>query len=182
MHHQRLDRASLAPRCQAAAELIEWFVARWNDLLDRPQDGDRTGRRAEVLSRLIGGMAQNLDPDDYVPWQAEFLNGEWLGELHFDLDGDGFPAKRASPNPKDGFADVSICQVAMAINQTVLDAQVLVQPQMRCDSPNAKISVFLQGRTLDDALDELVRALKRDSFFVNDRVFKGTRMILIGPR
>ncbi len=179
---KRYAAALRKAKAQSAAELIEWFVARWNSLLDKPQDGDRIQRRAQVLAQLIGGMALNLDPDDYVPWQAEFLNGKWLGDLHFDMDGDGFPAKRTADNPKDGFADVSICLVAMALNQAVLDAQVLVQPRMRCDSPNAKISVFLQGRTLDGALDEFVRAVRREGFFVNDRIFKGTRLILIGPR
>lgn len=183
--HEREGRRYAAAlrkvRAQPAAELIEWFVRRWNELLDRPQPDDRTGRRAEVLSRLVGGMALNLDPDDYVPWQAEFFNGGWLGELHFDMDGDGFPGKRARPNPKDGFADASICHVAMALNQAVSDAQILVQPEMRCDSPKAKISVFLQGRTMNDALTEFVKAVKREGFFTKDRTFKGTRMILIGP-
>jgi len=168
-------------KAQAAAELIDWFINRWNNLLDRPENDDRLTRRAELLSRLVGGMAANLDPDDYVPWQAEFLNGNWLGEVHFDLDGDGFPSKRSRENPRDGFVDQSICVVAMALNQSVSDAQILVQPQMRCDSPKAKISVFLNGATLDDALTEFVRAVKREGFFTNDKVFKGTRMILIGP-
>jgi len=52
---------------------------------------------------------------------------------------------------------------------------------MQCDSPKSKISVFLQGRTMDDALTEFVRAVKREGFFTQDRMFKGTRMVLIGP-
>src|SRR5690606_20117519 len=65
-------------KAQSAAELLQWFVTRWNGMLDQPSTNDRTGRRAELLSRLVGGMADNLDPNDYVPWQAEFLNAEWL--------------------------------------------------------------------------------------------------------
>jgi hypothetical protein len=178
---KRYAGALRAAKAQAASELIDWFINRWNGLLDRPEDDDRLTRRADLLSRLVGGMAQNLDPDDYVPWQAEFLNGDWLGEVHFDLDGDGFPGKRSRENPRDGFVDQSICVVAMALNQSVTDAQILVQPQMHCDSPKAKISVFLNGRTVDDALTEFVRAVKREGFFTKDRTFKGTRMILIGP-
>lgn len=178
---QRYAAALRRAKAQPAAELIEWFVRRWNDLLDQPLPDDRTGRRAQVLTQLIGGMARNIDPEDYVPWQAELLSGDWLGELHIDLDGDGLPAKRHRTNPKDGFVDTSVCEIAMALNQAVTDAQLLVQPTMRCDSPKAKTSVFLQGATIDDALTELTRALKKEGFFIRDRVFEGTRMILIGP-
>src|SRR5205814_682238 len=87
---------------QPAAELIEWFIGRWNALLDKPLPNDRATRRAEALSLLVGGMGKNLHPEDYVPWQAEFLAGNWLGELHFDLDGDGLPAKR-SPRRRVAF-------------------------------------------------------------------------------
>jgi len=167
-------------KAQSAAELMQWFVARWNGLLDQPEANDRTTRRAELLSLLVGGMASNLDPRDYVPWQAEFLNGTWLGELHFDLDGDGFPGKRSMPNPHDGFADKSVCQIAMALNQTVRDARVLVMPEMRCERPEAKMSVFLQGATVNDALDAFVTALKSEGFVAIERIDAGVRLILIG--
>ena len=153
-------------------------------MLNRPQDGDRIGRRAKLLSQLIGGMALNLDPDDYVGWQAEFLQppeGNWLGDLHFDMDGDGLPGKRRRKNPKDAFADVSVCRVAMALNQTATDAHILVMPEMRCDSPKVKISVFLQGKTVNDALTELSRALRREGFVVVEQIKKGIRQFLIGP-
>ncbi len=69
--HQREGKRYAAAlrraKAQSAADLIEWFVARWNSLLDKPQDGDRIERRARVLAQLIGGMALNLDPDDYMP-------------------------------------------------------------------------------------------------------------------
>ncbi len=166
-------------KAQGAAELIQWFIQRWNGLLDQPTSADRTTRRAELLARLIGGMAANLHPEDYVPWQAEFMNGDWLGELHFDLDGDGYPGKRSGPNPRDGFADTSVCQIAMAINQAARDARVLVMPDMACEAPQARMSVFLQGSTLDQALDEFVRALRHQGFVAVERVEAGVRLVLI---
>jgi hypothetical protein len=165
---------------QSAAELMQWFVGRWNSILDDPKPTDRTTRRAELLSLLIGGMAANLDPNDYVPWQAEFLNGSWLGDVHFDLDGDGHPAKRSAPNPHDSFAGVSVCQIAMAENQAARDARVLVMPDMKCDRPEAKMSVFLQGSSIDEALTDLVRALRAEGFVVVERVEAGVRLILVG--
>lgn len=167
---------------QAAGDLMEWFVARWNQLLDLPQDDDRVSRRAATLALLVGGMAANVNPGDYVPWQAEFLGGNWLGELHFDLDGDHRPGKRVDPNPHDGFANVSVCQVAMALNQLARDAQVLMMPEMRCDRPEARMSVFLQGKTVDDALTEFVRAIKEQGFLVVERMDQGTRLVLVGIR
>lgn len=169
-------------KAQGAADLMEWFVARWNQLLEQPQSDDRTMRRAATLSLLIGGMAENLNPGDYVPWQAEFLNTKWLGELHFDLDGDGLPGKRSGPNTHDGFANVSICHIAMALNQSVTDAQVLVMPDMKCDRPEARMSVFLQGHTFDDALNAFVRAVREEGFLVVEREEKGVRLILLGNR
>ncbi len=166
---------------QGAAELVTWFVSRWDAMLDAPTLNDRTGRRAELLALLVGGMAENLDPGDYVPWQAEFLAGNWLGDLHFDLDGDGFPGARSMPNPHDGFAATSVCQIAMALNQTARDARVLVMPEMSCDRPEAKMSVFLQGTTIDDAITDLVKALQRDGFLVVEKIENGVRLVLVGP-
>ncbi|MEC9464642.1 MAG: hypothetical protein VX834_02580, partial [Myxococcota bacterium] len=114
-----------------AADLIEWFVGRWTELLDRPQDGDRTGRRAELLSKFVGAMGENLNPGDFTVWQSELLGKPWLPEIGFDLDQDGYPAKRGGQNPRDSFTETSVCQVAMALNQTILNAQVLVMPEMR---------------------------------------------------
>ncbi len=167
-------------KAQSAADLMQWFVARWNGLLDQPESNDRTTRRAELLSQLVGGMAANVDPNDYVPWQAEFLNGGWLGELHFDLDGDGFPGKLVMANPHDGFVDKSVCHIAMALNATVRDARLLVMPDMRCDRPEAKMSVFLQGRTMDEALAAFVAALKSEGFAVVERADKAAHLVLIG--
>jgi hypothetical protein len=185
--HEELGRryamALRRAKAQPAAELIEWFITKWNQALDRPEPDDRVSRRAALLSLLVGGMGRNLNPDDYVPWQAEFLrSGNWLGEVHFDLDGDHLPAKRSSPNPKDGFANVSVCHIAMALNQTASDAQVLVMPEMECDRPENRMSVFLQGATIDDALDEFMRAVKREGFLVVERKKNGNRLILVGKR
>ncbi len=169
-------------QAQGAAELMQWFVGRWNQLLDAPQEDDRTGRRAAALALLVGGMAENLNEGDFVPWQAEFLNGDWLGELHFDMDGDGLPGKRSAANRHDGFANVSVCHIAMALNQSMTDARVLVRPDMRCDRTEARMSVFLQGKTFDDALSEFVRAVREQGFLVAERVEKGTRLVLVGAR
>lgn len=168
-------------KAQPAADLMDWFIDQWNGLLDAPQPDDRVGRRAAVLSLLVGGMAENLNPDDYVPWQAEFfLKHKWLGELHFDLDGDGLPAKRTAPNPKDGFANMSVCQIAMALNQSITDVQVMVMSDLHCDRPEARMSVFLQGKTLNDAVNEFIRALRREGFIVVERKKQGVRLVLIG--
>lgn len=176
--------AKLLKRAQAqpAADLMLWFVDRWNALLDDRQSGDRLSRRAKALSQLMSGMAQNIDPEDFVPWQAEFLESRWLGDVHFDLDGDGLPTSRFGPNPKDGFASRSICEIAMALNQSVTDAQVLLMPNLKCDAQNARLSLFLSGETLDDALSEFVRGARRVGFSVVEKRKKGTRLILVGKR
>lgn len=184
LRHEREGRryaASLRRTgAQGAGDLMEWFVHRWNQLLDMPQDDDRTTRRAATLALLIGGMAANINPGDYVPWQAEFLSGQWLGELHFDSDGDGLPGLRSSANTHDGFANVSVCQVAMALNQAARDAQVLMMPEMRCDRPEARMSVFLQGKTFDDALNEFVSAVRSQGFIAVEKQDKGMRLVLVG--
>ena len=168
---------------QGAGDLMEWFVSRWNQILDSPMPDDRIGRRAAALSLLVGGMASNLNPGDFVPWQAEFLiDSNWLGELHFDIDGDGLPGHRTSKNTHDGFANVSICQVAMALNQSMLDGRVLVMPEMHCDRPEARMSVFLQGATFDDALNEFVKSVREQGFLVVEKHQKNIRLILVGPR
>lgn len=167
---------------QAAANLLEWFLGRWDQLLDAPLPDDRTGRRAATLSLLVGGMAANLNEGDYVPWQAEFFDGHWLGEVHFDLDGDGMPGKRSMPNPHDGFANMSICHIAMALNLAVSDARILVMPDMHCDRPDSKMSVFLQGQTMDDAITEFVKAVRSAGFLAKESTEKGLRLILIGAR
>ncbi len=167
---------------EQAAELIEWFVPRWNQLLDNPEDDDRVGRRAQLLSQLVGGMARTIDPDDFPAWQAEFLSGSWLGELHIDLDGDGFPGSKGMLSPKDSFVDRPLCEVVMALNQTMRDARIIVQQQLRCDSPRERISLFLQGKTLDDALTDFVRSLKRDGYWVREKRKRGIRIVAVGPK
>lgn len=177
---ERYARLLRQLKAQGAGELMAWFVRRWNELLDQPQPEDRTGRRAATLSLLVGGMAENIAPEDFVPWQASFFNEKWLGELHFDVDGDGLPAPRRSKNPKDGFANVSVCHIAMALNQATTDAQILVTPDMRCDRPESRMSIFLQGSTLNDAIDEFVEAIEREGFLVVERYEKGVRLVLVG--
>lgn len=167
---------------QGAANLVEWFMGRWVQLLDQPQIDDRTSRRAAVLSLLVGGMAANVNPGDYVPWQSEFLSGKWLPELHFDANGDGLPGTRKGRNTHDGFANVSICHVAMALNQAMTDGQVLVMPELHCDRPDSKMSVFLQGESFDDALTEFVHAVRAQGFLVAERQDKGIRLVLVGGR
>lgn len=167
-------------KAQGASQLFDWFVDRWNRVLDHPKEDDRIGRRAELLSRLVGGMAENLHPGDYVPWQTELLNGAWLAELHYDLDGDGLPGPRSAKNRNDGFVDKSICHVAMALNQAVTDAQILVMPELRCHEAKNKMSAFLQGETYDDAIDEFVEAAKEQGFLVLEKKRKRQRLVLIG--
>ncbi len=169
-------------QAQGAAQLMEWFIHRWDQLLDFPQEDDRTGRRAATLALLVGGMAENLNEGDFVPWQAEFLSSAWLGELHFDMDNDGLPGKRSGANTHDGFANVSICHVAMALNQAMTDGRVLVMPNMRCDRPEARMSVFLQGKTLDDALSEFVKQVREQGFIVKEKLEKGVRLVLVSAR
>jgi hypothetical protein len=69
----------------------------------------------------------------------------------------------------------------MAMNQTVRDARVLVMPEMSCDRPEARMSVFLQGATVDDALTDLVKALQREGFLVVEKTERGVRLVLVGP-
>ncbi len=167
-------------KAQGASQLFDWFVDRWNRVLDNPKEDDRVGRRAELLSRLVGGMAQNLHPGDYVPWQTELHNGAWLAELHYDLDGDGLPGPRSAKNRNDGFVDKSICHVAMALNQSVTDALILVMPELRCHEAKNKMSAFLQGETFDDAIDEFVAAATEQGFLVLEKKRKKQRLVLVG--
>ena len=165
---------------QAASDLMAWFITRWNNVLNQPQEDDRVTRRAALLTQLLTGMAKNLHPGDYIPWQAEFLSAKWLGELHFDMDGDGLPAKRSSRNRQDGFVSQSICHVAMSLNQSVTDAQVLMMPDIDCDLPENRISVVLSGSTFDDALTTFVRTAREKSFIIVEKKQKGLRMVLVG--
>ena len=165
-----------------AAELIEWFVERWNSLLSQPQADDRINRRAALLSQLVGAMGENIDPADFVTWQAEFFTQPWIGEVTFDIDGDGLPAARSSANPRDGFTEASVCHIAMALNQTVTNAQVLVMPTMHCNRPEARMSLFLSGKTINAGLNEFVNGLRRKGYVVVDKTRKGNRQILFGPR
>ena len=167
---------------QGAADLMTWFIGRWNTLLDNPQPDDRVTRRAATLSLLVGGMAHNMHPGDFVAWQAEFLDTKWLAELHFDSDGDGLPTRRTARNTLDGFANVSVCHIAMAMNQATTDAQVLVMPELKCDRPEARMSVFLQGETFDAALTNLREALREQGYLVKERQERGVRLILVGMK
>ena len=55
-------------------------------------------------------------------------------------------------------------------------------PDMHCDRPEARLSVFLQGATLDDAITSFVAALRDEGFLVIDRVDRGVRLVLVGAR
>ncbi|MBI3179704.1 MAG: hypothetical protein HYZ27_08580, partial [Deltaproteobacteria bacterium] len=176
-------------KAQGAAELTDLFVKSWSGLLDHPQPDDRTTRRAALLALLVEEMAKNLNPGDYAPWQVEFFrpwrveprgNPRWLGDLHMDLDGDGIPGKRSSPNPRDVFTQVSVCHIAMALNQALLDAQILFSPDLGCERPEARMSVLLKGATLDEALDEFVSAAEREGFLVRERRDGDFRLLVIG--
>jgi hypothetical protein len=167
-------------KAQGASELMEWFIKRWDELLDSPQADDRVARRAATLALLVGGMAENMHPQDFVEWQAAFFKGNWLAELHYDIDGDGLPGKSSTKNPKDGFANVSVCHIAMALNQAVTDTQILMTPDMRCDRPQSRMSLFLQGSTFADAIDEFVDAVKKEGFLVVERRENGMHLILVG--
>jgi hypothetical protein len=184
-NQQGIDRIAVMMKrfkAQGASELMEWFGKRWNDLLEQPENEDRTGRRAATLALLIGGMAENMHPQDFVEWQASFFRGNWLAELHYDVDGDGLPGPSSARNPKDGFANVSVCQIAMALNQSVTDTQILVTPDMRCDRPQSRMSLFLQGSTFKNAIDEFVEAVEQEGFLLVQRKEKNVRLILIGTK
>ena len=169
-------------KAQRGAELLAWFLDQWQAIIEKPRENDRIERRAAILSLFIGGMAENLNPDDYIPWQADFLNGNWLPEMHFDLDKDGYPAKRNAKNPTDSFSNKSVCHIAMALNQTIKNAQVLVMPNMKCDRPEAKMSVFLQGKTLNDALNIFVKTAQQLGFIIVERKAKGSRLFLLSAK
>ena len=169
-------------KAQRGAELLAWFLDEWQSILEKPGDNDRTERRPDALSLFIGGMAENLNPDDYIRWQADFLNGNWLPEVHFDLDKDGYPAKRSYKNPVDSYTDKSVCHIAMALNQTIKNAQILVMPNMRCNRPEAKMSIFLQGKTLNDALNVFAQTAKELGFILVEKKAKGSRLFLLSAK
>jgi len=167
---------------QPASELMEWFTTQWNALLDLPRPDDRVDRRAETLSLLVGGMGENLSEDAYMRWQYSFFNPQepWLAELHLDRDGDKLPRTRNQENPRDGFVNQSVCVIAMSLNQAITDAHVLMMRDMHCDRPEARMSIFLQGSTLNDALNEFVAAVRREGFLVVERQSNGVRSVLVG--
>ena len=179
---KRYAEALRSARHHKAAGLIEWFVKRWNSVLDDPRVDDRVGRRADVLSQLVGAMGENLDPGDFANWQSEFFAQPWLAEISYDLDGDGYPAPRNAKNPRDGFTEQSVCKIAMALNQTVTNAQVLVMPAMKCDRPEARMSVFFSSEKLQGALSEFAKTLTSRGYLVVDKTQGGIRRILVGPQ
>ena len=113
----------------------------------------------------------------------EFLSGGQLNRTSglYDLDGDGYPAPRKAKNPRDGFTEVSVCKIAMTLNQTATNAQILVMPEMKCDRPDARMSLFLSSDTIGGALSEFVKTLKSRGFLVVDKTRAGVRRILLGP-
>jgi hypothetical protein len=169
-------------KAQRGAELLAWFLDEWQSILEKPGNGDRTERRPAALSLFIGGMAENLNPEDYIRWQADFLNGNWLPEVHFDLDKDGYPAKRSYKNPLDSYSDKSVCHIAMALNQTIKNAQILVMPNMRCNRPEAKMSIFLQGKTLNDALNVFAQTAQELGFILVEKKSRGSRLFLLSAK
>lgn len=171
-----LKRANHKP----ASDLVHWFVSRWVSMLSQSTPHERTTTRAILLQQFVSAMAKNLNPGDYIEWQMEFLAQPWLGEVSVDFDGDGYPTTLKGKNPRDGFTQVSVCQIAMALNQAVTNAQVLLTPNIQCDAPASRISLFLSGTTLKDALTEFTTTLKGQGFLVTDVASKGRRSILIG--
>lgn len=173
---QVLKRANHKP----ASDLVHWFVSRWVSMLSQSTHHERTTTRAILLQQFVSAMAKNLNPGDYIEWQMEFLGQPWLGEVSVDFDGDGYPTTLQGKNPRDGFTQVSVCQIAMALNQAVTNAQVLLTPNIQCDAPASRLSLFLSGATLEDALTEFTATLKSQGFLVTDVASKGRRSILIG--
>lgn len=181
-HGRKYARALKNAKHHSAGDLVTWFVERWASLLDKSTPDDRTTQRAQLLSQLVSAMARNLNPGDYTDWQLEFLRQPWLGEVSIDFDGDGFPTTQAGQNPRDGFTQVSVCQIAMSLNQLATDAHILLMPNLRCDDPSSRLSLFLAGNSLKDAFSEFTETLKQRGFNVTDRSKNGVRQILIGPR
>ena len=162
-----------------AAGLVEWFISRWNELLAQPQPDDRKLRRAEVLEKFIGAMKENLNPGDFVPWQSEFLGQPWIAELGFDLDGDGYPARSGVRNPRDSFTNVSLCKIGMALNQALLDTQILFAPDVKCGDSGSRISLFLAGETLRDATEEYAKALKSRGYVVKELRKRNIQQLIV---
>jgi hypothetical protein len=177
---QKASRYLQQHGAQGAAELLNWFIQKWNALLDNPHENDRIDRRAALLAFMIAEMANTVDPADYVAWQAEFFTGNWLGDVHFDLDGDGYPAQKNSPNPRDTFTNVSVCQIAMAINLTIADVKIFIMPDLQCEHPQARINIFLHGNTLNEAASYFVKNVKQQGFSIAERRQGPLRFILLG--
>lgn len=179
---KRYAQALRQAKHHSAGDLLTWFVDRWASLLDQSTPDNRTTQRAQLLAQLVGAMAKNINPGDYIEWQIEFLNQPWLGEVSTDFDGDGLPATSAAPNPRDGFTQVSVCQIAMSLNQLTTDAHVVLTPSLQCDAPSSRLSLFLSGNSIKDALSEFAETLTQRGFTVVDRTRKGVRQIQIGPQ
>ena len=117
----------------------------------RMLDLGRLDRGHQLLGKWLDGRTGRGSEWVHIQWHMlvfELAVGEWKSararfETHV------LPAARES-------------------DQAVTDAQILVMPDMKCDLPKNRMSVFLAGATLDDALDEFVRAVRREGFLVRD--------------
>lgn len=163
-----------------AAELMEWFVGQWESVLQQPQGGDRLTRRAKLLSSLLGAMAENVDPNDFIAWQLELRRQAWLFGYNQPVSGAAYPAPSKHSNPRDSFANTSACQIAMVLNQTVRNVNIVISPTFSC-SPSAHLmSVFLSAQTLGQAVDQFVADLRRQGIAVAESKVDGQRLITIG--
>ena len=69
----------------------------------------------------------------------------------------------------------------MALNLSVTDGRVLVMPGMKCDRADARLSLFLHGKTMDDALTTFVSAVREAGFIALEKRQGPTRLVLVGP-
>ena len=56
----------------------------------------------------------------------------------------------------------------MALNQALLDTQILFATDVKCGDSRSRISLFLGGETLRDATTEYAKALKSRGYIVKE--------------
>ena len=128
----------------------------------------------------MGGISDYLTDENLILWQAEFCGGNWLAEVHYDLDCDGLPGKLDGKSRKDSFSNQSVCRIAMTLNQSIINARVLMMPNMQCDEPKLRMSVFLSAETYRQALRQFIRAARKEGFIVKQESNDGVLFVLVG--
>ena len=112
-----------------------------NQVVDDNPSTDGNGSAGVMVKVLSGNMNQDT---------FDLIGSDYLGKTDYPfLGADKYPTVPL----RFVAATTGAAVLGVTLNQTIKNAQVLVMPNMKCDRPESKMSVFLQGKTLNDALN-----------------------------